>query len=255
MTSLCFILYIVSSGTFSIGIGFEYNKDKGDGLFVEPRYENFKEEMMNYKHINIDHYKREILPKAMDYSQTELAKALKPDNDHPEHGVFSGEVLSIERIISIILYCDFTSLSSHFTSTFRKRNAFEPLQSTKKRHAKYYWFSKTLKGSVQCYGTSYDPFDPMHGNESLGILYGPFYCGMSTVMNMPQFNIHLLSPTSTSCQISVAIKFSGDHGLLIEFDNNEGQGTWTKGLDVSWLSRFKEEDERYHLKFVTKHIF
>ena len=63
-------------------------------------------------------------------------------------------------------------------------------------------------------------------------------------MNIPQFNITLLSPTSTSVHLEVAIKFSGQKGIIIEFNNESDDGGEVKGLDVSWLSRFREEDER-----------
>ena len=77
-------------------------------------------------------------------------------------------------------------------------------------------------------------------------LRGPFYCGMNFVMNMSQFNIKINGPTSTSLQLAVAIRFGGDKGFLIEFDNSQGQGRYVKGFDVSWISRFgSQEDERY----------
>ena len=64
-------------------------------------------------------------------------------------------------------------------------------------------------------------------------------------MTMPQFSIKLLSPTSTSCHIEVAMKFSGEYGIIIEFNNQGGYAKYVYGLDVSWLSRYREEDERY----------
>ena len=85
-----------------------------------------------------------------------------------------------------------------------------------------------------------------------GKLTGPFYCGMSMVMKMTQFAIDLLSPTSTSCQICVALKFSGHEGIVIEL-NNTTFAKQTRGLDVSWISRFKEEDERYYNSTIISH--
>ena len=64
-------------------------------------------------------------------------------------------------------------------------------------------------------------------------------------MNMPQFDIKLLSPTSTSAQLAVAMKFSGAAGIIIEFGNDRGWAEYVLGLDVSFISRFHEEDERY----------
>ena len=76
-------------------------------------------------------------------------------------------------------------------------------------------------------------------------LRGPFYCGMSFVMNMSQFSIKINGPTSTSVQRSVATRFSGNKGFLIKFDNSQGHGRYVKGFDVSWISRYgAQEDER-----------
>lgn len=101
----------------------------------------------------------------------------------------------------------------------------------------YLWFSKILKETVEAYGK----------HNHYGDFPGPFFCGMSKLMTMPQFAINLLSPTSiaTSGHIEVAMNFSGEDGIVIEFDNNGGMATQLKGLDVSWVSRFNEEDERY----------
>ena len=74
-------------------------------------------------------------------------------------------------------------------------------------------------------------------------------------MAMPQFNVELLSPVSTSVHLSVALRFSGEQGMIIELNNqhsnrNEygllGEDPNIRGFDVSWISRYGlEEDERY----------
>ena len=107
-------------------------------------------------------------------------------------------------MISIILYTDFTLLSSKFTSTFRKTGPFEPIQAIIQRNRSYYWMSRFLKETEQVYG-QYHSF----GNGVLDPLRGPFYCGMSMIMKMPQFSMKLLSPTSTTVQISVACRGRG----------------------------------------------
>ena len=237
------ILYVGSSGTFSVGLNYSYyDRDKDYYLFVTPKYDNLKEEILHYKHIDIDQYKQEIYPKAEAYWQTQWAQSLIPlwDTSPDEYGILEDEIISKERLITIILYTDYTDLSSHFTSSFRKSNTFEPYQATKQRHRNYYWMSKLLRETVRCYGQNHDD----NTDEYTGI-FGPFYCGMSAVMTMPQFSIQLFSPTSTSCQIAVATRFSGESGIIIEFDNDGGHASFIHGLNVSWISRFREEDERY----------
>eukprot|EP01083_Nonionella_stella_P007447 21530_1 len=68
---------------------------------------------------------------------------------------------------------------------------------------------------------------------------------MNAVMSMPSFCMRLCSPTSTSKQIEVAMKFSGQHGIVLQMDNpNISQYKYLHGFNASWISRFKTEDER-----------
>ena len=158
-----------------------------------------------------------------------------------EHGWSDGELIGLDALISIILYCDYTKLSSHFSSTFRKNGPFEPIQAIIQRNRTYYWWSKILKETIKKYGQSHQ-----RRRGELESIIGPFYCGMSVVMNMPQFNISLLSPVSTSKHIEVALRFGGQNGMILQFNNNKGYGIETKGFDVSWISRFGgEESEMY----------
>ena len=102
--------------------------------------------------------------------------------------------------------------------------------------------SKLLRETVAIYGQNNSTDDMFETPSKLG---GPFFCGMSTVMTLPQFAIKLFSPTSTSCQIAVAIKFAGHDGIIVEFaSSQESNASQLRGLDLSWLSRYKEEHER-----------
>ena len=76
-------------------------------------------------------------------------------------------------------------------------------------------------------------------------LDGPFYCGMSRVMTLPQFSIYLYCPTSTSVHIEVSMVFAHENGMILEFDNTAGRSMEAIGFDCSWLSRYREEDEMY----------
>ena len=236
-------------GTFCVGIPWDYydtdwrgdSIDQSDNpLFVRPKYMNLKEEVLNYGCINTHEYHRSILAKANAYYETPMVHSLKPgpneygrETDYPKYEITIDEVISKDRLMSIILYTDFSQLSTKFAPTFRKRNSFEPLPAIKQRHENYYWFSKLLRETVTVYG--------QNNGEKLG---ERFFCGMS-MMTMPQFSIYLFSPTSTSCHIEVALKFAGEYGIIIEFmRSKELNARNLKGLDVSWLSRYREEDER-----------
>ena len=207
---------------------------------INEKYKDLKEEILHYKCISLKQVKGEIVPKAKAYRGTKLARSSRPGNTWlelwgKEHDMKYG--ISLDRLMCIILYTDYTDLSGHFTSTFRNNGSFEPLQTIIKRHRNYYWMGSLLQETVGGYGQT--------ASGTYGGFKGPFFCGMSMIMKMPEFNMHISLPTSTSCHIEVALKFSGESGIIIEFNNNHGDAQFIYGLDVSWISRFKEEDERY----------
>ena len=47
--------------------------------------------MLNYKYINVKHYKTEIMPKAEAFHETNLVKSLKADHDSKRYGIVKGE--------------------------------------------------------------------------------------------------------------------------------------------------------------------
>ena len=182
---------LVLDGAFSVGYNFQYwHKNREN--YINPKYDNLKDEIFSYEYLNIDLYDKEIIPKSKEFHQTHLVKSIKCLWN--KYGIKEGDVMSVEMLICIILYCDYTELSRDFSSTFRKNNTFEPIQSTKKRNQKYYHMARILKEMIYCYGQTY----AWGGNGLLSSLVSPFYCGMSFVMMMPQFNIKLYGPTSTS---------------------------------------------------------
>ena len=233
----------ITKGTFSVGYDFKYwPYYKDDNNYIDKKYENFKEEILNYQHLNIRSYVKEIIPKATVFMKTKLVKSLEAKGYETleRYGITHGAGISTDILMSIILYTDYTELSSNFTGTFRKKNIYEPIQSVKQRNKEYYWFSRRLKECILCFGQS-----NYSGNGHLSVLSSPLYCGMSYILMMPSFNMVLFGPTSTTCHLEVATLFSGEGGIILQFDNTKGQARITKGMDVSWLSRYGgQEDER-----------
>ena len=134
-----------TDGAFSIGYDWNYWRDSfiDARLHVNKKYENLKEEILSYQYLNIGLYDEEILPKATAFEQTQLVKSLKANTWC--YGINKGDPINIDMLICIILYTDYTKLSTHFGGTFRKNNTYEPIQSVKKRNQNYYWFARRLK--------------------------------------------------------------------------------------------------------------
>ena len=196
----------MDQGTFSVGIPWKYGKKKGK-YQVKPIYRDLKEEILNYKYIESAEY-FDIVDKAKQYLQTSLAKSIKSR-------ILNRTTIRINDLICIIMYCDYTELSRDFTLSFRKLHQFELLLQIKQRNAAYYHWSKGLKDVMKHFGQNYDK-----KNGFLPKLRGPFYCGMSVILKIPQFRMYIQSPISTSMQIMVATKFAGTESIIhINYNN------------------------------------
>ncbi len=91
------------------------------------------------------------------------------------------------------IICDQTDLCSHFSASFRKKDPFESVKAVTKRHCFYYHFGKGLVEAVTDFGIDGDDEE------------GPFYSGLSCVLNVTQFAIYLKSPCSTSKDIEIIL--------------------------------------------------
>eukprot|EP01083_Nonionella_stella_P189925 703451_1 len=227
-------------------------------LFVEQKYSSFKEEIAQYAHLNMMQYHKKVVVKANSYKDTDIVKQTKQGKFLTcklHYDIAVGSILEYEHLVSVILYTDFNELSADFSASFRKASAFEPISLVKKRNRKYWWLSKMLREAVECFGCCRYERDTNPG------LSGPFYCGMSCVMVIPEFNIRLYSPTSTSRQIEIALKFSGANGMVLQLNNmSSGENDRLRAFDCSWISRYPGEDERlffggfYRIKLDTVRI-
>ncbi len=214
-------------------------------LYVQQRYSTLKEEVSNYKYLNMKQYQELVVIKANSYVNAKITKQTKPFKaiyiTKLHYGIDrENTTLGYKNLVCLILYTDFSELSGDFSSSFRKKSVFEPISDTRRRNSKYWWWSKILRETVELFGRCRDEEDTNSGFS------GPFYTGMSVVMALPEFNIFLCSPTSTSMQIEVALKFGGSNGMVIQLNNkSSGKYDTLRGFDVSWVSRYPEEDERY----------
>eukprot|EP01084_Bolivina_argentea_P112299 200295_1 len=214
-----------------------------DQLFVEKKYDSFKEELLNK--ISSKEY-NDMIMKTAEYFMSNNAKKIKACDAksmiHLHYGIKPGSKWQEKHLQAIILYTDNTVLCTKFSQSFRAIFSYESLESIKQRNREYWWMSKALREAIQIFGDDGygDPYD-----DSINILTGPFYTGMSSERVVYSFNIRLCSPTSTSRQLSAAMKFAKGNGMVIEF-NNDGDIAGKKGLkafNVSWLSSYPEEDE------------
>eukprot|EP01083_Nonionella_stella_P156304 506055_1 len=203
---------------------------------------------------------------------TKEARLLKAEENQLLHyGIAHGSPILLEHLMCIILYCDYSKLCTAFSATFRRLQPYERIEVTISRNAEYANWSKRLREAVELYGKrgwEKRERDEVKWNEDRNRIKGPFYCGVGTLMVVPEFNIRLCAPTSTTTDDIIAQSFATDRGTVLELNNT---GHWHSDSlriwDCKWISHYSKEDEKlmfgglYTMKIqgitkrITKQIF
>eukprot|EP01084_Bolivina_argentea_P218959 371456_1 len=222
-------------------------------LYVKSKYKNIKHELLNNKLHSLSLDEFEISnSKSNKYINALITKTIKAGNAGWLHyNIMAGACISFSHLLAIIMYCDWSELSQEFSTTFRKTRSFETITEVKARNREYANWSKALREAVQIFGQKgwihafEDEKTNNEWNSKNNRVRGPFFCGMSTVMIIPEFNIRLCGPTSTSRHIEVATRFAGEKGIIIQLNNNgDYYATDLRSFNCSWVSNYAGEDEQ-----------
>eukprot|EP01084_Bolivina_argentea_P264883 448848_1 len=107
-----------------------------------------KEEALNSGFCILKLFNEKVILKSYQYFSTAAVKEMKakyhPKDQAAHYGINKGAGITLKHIQSVIMYTDFTDLSTLFSSTFRPAYFGEALESIKKRNQCFYYLSKTL---------------------------------------------------------------------------------------------------------------
>ena len=221
-------------------------------LSVYPHFDNLKEEALATGQITPKHFEKAVVQKAAKYMKTKRVKRMTSRpfgrwlGDDPLHfGIPNGTPVSQRHLHCMILYCDFTELCSLFSESLRQNAWDELLEDIKKRNGKFFYLSKGLRELVTYFGCSAQ-------GDMNGQVKGPFYSGVSVVLNISEFSIGFNTPTSTSKSEEVALRFAGSGGMMLTVGNEMGQTVEQPVFDATWISAFAEEDEYFWFGSIRK---
>eukprot|EP01083_Nonionella_stella_P308543 1089089_1 len=250
--------------TFSIGYRFYYhhwskfksalnmthtpmNDDPNDlqSHSIKAKYKSLQDEILNNTISHLPKIEFNVsLVKANKYLETRKAKQMVCILDEFGYGFKKGDTIRRSHLLSIILYCQYTKLQRELTTTFRKNEEYECIESVIQRHREFAIWSRLLREAVEIFGECGGYASQSQHGETMFPGRGPFYCGMSRVVVMQQFDIALFGPTSTSKCVEVATRFGGDDGIVIQLNNNgENDNIWLKSFSCAWLSCHSAEEE------------
>eukprot|EP01084_Bolivina_argentea_P300022 517223_1 len=209
-------------------------------LYIAKKYNGIKFEILNNTIFALGIYEYELsMIKANSLITESIVKKTEPLDICEEfhYGIMQDSTMTIEHLLSLILYCDWSDLCTEFSSTFRKEKSYESISSVIKRNMEFANWSRLLRETVELYGLHYpkDKFD-------IGVK-GPFFTGISCELAIPEFNIRLNGPTSTSKQVEIARRF-GDGGIVIQLNNNGSfSDAKLRTFSCAFISNYAAEDE------------
>ena len=164
--------------------------------FVSAHFESLKAEVVGSGFISIAEFNEHVIDKGNDYIQQEICKKMKSNpmcgmngDDPLRYDIPNGTALSVHHLYAVIMYCDFSDFCTAFGRSFRKLKWDESIASIKDRNSRFYFVSRYLRELVQyfgCVGLDYDNYPAVNGHET-----GPFFSGVSVVLNVPSFALGL----------------------------------------------------------------
>eukprot|EP01084_Bolivina_argentea_P278507 475825_1 len=230
---------------YSFGNEYDYWIQIGKKPFIRKKFSNLRQEVLHNKIFTIDKTVfSAILYKAKGKLSSQYAKSLKVEGwimgcrltrgapgTRFESKDYVPSPMTLEHLLSVLLYTDLDKLSYYFSSTFRSLTG-STLEEDAKRNAEYANWSRFLIETVSFFGTSV--------NESHIETY---YHGINCKLIFTSFCSKCIGPTSTTAQLSVACIFAKSQGMILEFQNGSTHMSF-KYFNCSWVSCFSNEDER-----------
>eukprot|EP01084_Bolivina_argentea_P227991 385151_1 len=224
--------------------------------YIKSKYKSLKEEVTN-SNINIDQWTSEI-HKAKLHQQTRFCKKellantsmIKTLHSTSSYGIQDGSPITVNHLVCVIIYCAYTNFSYQFSKTFRRlddndkndklQNNRYSLQSgslrttlsesdhlLKKRHSNFAHFAKYLVETVKLFSVGvYDKITTLYHGIDREMVFDSMACAM-------------FQPLSTTSEWEVALQFSTNKGMVIEFQVD----AFMSHFQCNWISDFSNENE------------
>eukprot|EP01084_Bolivina_argentea_P046534 85707_1 len=220
---------------YTEGVQFLYwDSCRHDKSYVKAKYNNLKEEILKFRHITQKIWML-LLEECNTILQSDKIKTILSNGNQQMYGIISNQPITLQHLLSMKLYTDFTQLCKIFCGAFRlqkiSKTHYERMSSIKTRNAKIANLAKLLMESVQCYG-------------KFQTRKKKYYRGVDSKYIFKRFVARFNSPTSTTTNFQAAVNFTEGAGLIMELQiYTECMSSSMFGLDVSVTSDFSTEKE------------
>eukprot|EP01084_Bolivina_argentea_P065303 119028_1 len=212
---------ITQDNIYKLGCLFDY-EESGYYIPVRPKYSSLKDEIIN----------NEISILTIEQFSTEYQKAIKNFVSYYRKQKYP--YFTIEYLLVLMIYCNYTKLQYEFSKTYREENG--------EKHSNFFWMGYLLKDVIDAYGTkiyegTINSFYHGIGKKLL------FLCSYG-------MRVDIYCPLSTSSAFEVAANFTNHNkGIVVEFVDFKRESRSSlkndscKYMSVSWVSDFAGERE------------
>eukprot|EP01083_Nonionella_stella_P218486 783456_1 len=216
--------------------------------YVAPKYKDLKEELLHncIAVLTIDQYKNEY-QKASTYHGSRRARTLKTKEPHipDDHrcselkerlNIPNGTQISINHLLGIVIYCNYTRLQYEFSKTFR---VTEDLVDKDKKDRlsdgvmkKYFTpMAEAMEGISEITGKEellkrqHSNFHHLAKNLSEAMIFSKnasmqniskFYHGIDKSVSFKSMICYMNQPFSTTWSLAVAQNFCGEDGMILQ---------------------------------------
>eukprot|EP01084_Bolivina_argentea_P298449 514300_1 len=192
--------------------------------FVESKYDNLKDELLNNKNVcisDIDY--KDLLMKGRYYIRTPHVRK-NCGNITPEH------------LICVQIYTNFDKLQYEYTKTYRKISDDESDEDMKNRHAEFANLGRVLRETVEKHGVTIEDASTK-----------TFYHGINRPLLFTSTLAQFCGPISTSSAYEVSMVFTDDNGVVLELNDGTLLSNELKGMyfDCEWISDYGYEKEKF----------
>eukprot|EP01084_Bolivina_argentea_P255422 429590_1 len=217
--------------------------------YVENKYVSFKEELLCNKLCCIDEtIWIQLIQKATLHIDTEHVKQMQcPRRESAKfYEMQYGDSMTEKHLIAMMLYCNYDKMQRKLSETYTKSDEKESDTSLKERHSNYYFWGRSLRECVECFGTDFSP-----EVDSADIT---LFRGINQQFMFESTLANIKGPFSTTTEYAVALNFCANKGMVLEmilqpqswiFKWLEGMEAATRlsCIDCRFISDFSSENE------------
>ena len=217
-----------NSANFDFGVYLEYwRRDRRN--YVIPRHRTLKDEITKNRHSTITEQQFINLKLKCERYLSIYPTANDIGIGNEICGISPGSPITIEHLVALKLYSDFTDLQREFKRHCRRVRHGESVESVIEKNSEIAHWCRLLRESIMFWGST------MAKKEI-------FYCGLTAHLVLRSLNQRFECPLSTTCNKNVAERFTDEYsGVILKIKRANAR---TRYFDMTSISCHSHEEER-----------